>query len=66
MHIKTVLKNEEGQFDFEGELSADEHALVMEVGLNTLLQNGSLPFTLLEKDNMARYNDNNGGMTSKS
>jgi hypothetical protein len=55
LHIKTVLKNSEGDFEFEGELSPQEHALVIEVGLNTLFENGALPFNMIEKEEMAKF-----------
>jgi hypothetical protein len=56
LHIKTVFKNEQGAFDFEGELTPQEHALVVNVGLTTLFENGALPFSMMEKEDMARFN----------
>lgn len=61
MHIKTVFRNEQGAFDFEGELTPEEHALVVNVGLTTLFENGALPFSRIEKEDMAKYNGNYTG-----
>ncbi len=56
MHIKTVFKTEQGAFDFEGELTPEEHALVVNVGLTTLFENGALPFSMGEREEVSKYN----------
>ena len=61
MHIKTVFKTEQGAFDFEGELTPEEHALVVNVGLTTLFENGALPFSMMEKEEMSKFNGEYGG-----
>lgn len=53
MQISQVIKTEEGTYTFEGELTQEELDLVMEVGLNTLMHNGSLPFATA--DNPAQF-----------
>ena len=40
MKVDTVAKTDEGVFKFNGELSEDEHALVLSVGLNFLYAQG--------------------------
>jgi len=56
LHIKTVFKNEQGAFDFERELTPQEHALVVNVGLTTLFENGALPFSMMEKEEISKFN----------
>lgn len=44
MKIKKVIKTDKGEFNFDGNLSEEEHAFLVEVGLATLLSQGALPF----------------------
>jgi ABC-type proline/glycine betaine transport system ATPase subunit len=46
MLINKSIETEEGTVKFEGELEPKELDLVLQVGLNYLLQQGALPFTL--------------------
>lgn len=56
MKIKKVVETPEGEFLFEGELSADEHDFIIEAGINFLVQQGIIPFKILSKnDNAASY-----------
>jgi hypothetical protein len=43
--INKSIETEEGTVKFEGELEQAELDLVLQVGLNFLLQQGALPFT---------------------
>jgi hypothetical protein len=46
MLINKSIETEEGTVKFEGTLEPKELDLVLQVGLNYLLQQGALPFTL--------------------
>lgn len=50
MQINQVIENENGSVKFSGELSGAELQFVVEVGLNFLMQQGALPFALVEED----------------
>ena len=45
MQIKKTFEHPTGAITFEAELTPDEVAMVVEVGLNTLFATGSIPFT---------------------
>lgn len=55
MEIKQILKTKQGTVSFTGEISKVEHEFILNVGLNTLMEQGALPFTLVE-DNKAWAN----------
>lgn len=48
MHIKQVVKTDEGEFTFEGDISEVEHDFIVEAGINFLLQQGVLPFKMMK------------------
>lgn len=48
MLINKTIETEQGTVKFEGELESQELDLVLQVGLNFLLQQGALPFTTKE------------------
>ena len=50
MEIKKVIKTKNGEVTFKGSLSPEEHEFILAVGLNTLLENGVLPYQL-DEDN---------------
>lgn len=50
MQVKNLIKNKQGTFQFDGELSEEEHEFVITVGLNTLMENGALPFMAVEEE----------------
>ena len=48
MKIDKSIETPEGSIKFEGELNDKELDLVVEIGLNVLLAQGAIPFTLKE------------------
>jgi len=50
MEIKKVLKTKKGTVVFKGEISEVEHEFILSVGLNTLMEQGALPFTTVEDE----------------
>jgi hypothetical protein len=44
VQVKSVIETEDGVVELEANLSAKEAAFVLEVGLNTLMREGALPF----------------------
>lgn len=46
MLISKTLETKSGTVKFEGELEEKELDLVIQIGLNYLLQQGALPFTI--------------------
>lgn len=50
MKIKKVIETPEGQFEFSGELNQVEHDLIIEAGINFLLQQGVIPFRGFQKE----------------
>lgn len=50
MLINKTLETPQGTVVFEGELEQAELDLVIKIGLNYLLQQGTLPFTLSEDE----------------
>lgn len=55
MEIKKVLKTKDGNVTFKGSLSPEEHEFVLAVGLNTLMENGAIPFQVDEADELADF-----------
>lgn len=55
MEIKKVLKTKDGNVTFKGSLSPEEHEFVLAVGLNTLMENGAIPFQVGEGDELADF-----------
>jgi hypothetical protein len=55
MEIKKVLKTKDGNVTFKGSLSPEEHEFVLAVGLNTLMENGAIPFQVGEADELADF-----------
>lgn len=51
MELKKVIETEEGTVEFTGTLEGKELQAVIEVGLNTLLAHGALPFYVDEAEN---------------
>ena len=43
MYVKQLIETEEGTIKFEGELSTEELEVVIQTGLNFLLQHGVQP-----------------------
>ena len=50
MKIKQVVETPEGKYVFQGELNQVEYDLVIEAGINFLLQQGVLPFKSFPKE----------------
>jgi hypothetical protein len=50
--VKRVFETEDGDVHFHGTLTGHELEAVITVGLNTLLQNGALPY-LMENEETA-------------
>ena len=45
MHVKNLLQTSEGLFTFEGELTDEEAQFVLAVGMHTLMEQGAIPYT---------------------
>jgi len=54
MEIKTTVLLEDGTAEFQGTLSDTELNIVMQVGLSTLLRQGSMPFLRLKDNTIVR------------
>lgn len=52
MFVNSLLKTEEGTYHFQGELSQEEVDVVMQAGLNYLLQAGAIPFSMQDTDGL--------------
>lgn len=52
MQIKQVVETPEGDVVFQGRLEGPELAFVLEVGINTLVAQGALPFASTKKVKM--------------
>lgn len=50
VQIKKLIKTTEGTVKFEGELTEQEHEFVVTVGLHTLMENGALPFIVVDEE----------------
>lgn len=51
MYIKKTVKLPDGSYTFEGEISDEEHEIILTAGLNLLLQQGAMPmFSIKEED----------------
>lgn len=55
MEIKKIIKTSKGTVKFRGEVTEAEHEFILNVGLNTLLENGALPFTTVEEDEWENF-----------
>lgn len=49
MQIKKQVRTEDGTYEIDANFSEDEMTVIIDVGLNTLLSAGALPF--IEKEN---------------
>ncbi len=49
MQIKKQVKTEDGVYEVNADFSEEEMTVIIDVGLNTLLNAGALPF--IEKEN---------------
>lgn len=63
MEVNKALKTSNGTVVFQGELSPEEHDYVLTVGLNYLLEHGSLPFTTVSGEEISRISPNDPGDT---
>jgi len=54
MQIKKTFEHRDGTLLFEAELTPEEVSMVVEVGLNTLFANGSIPFTKVDAKDIAK------------
>ena len=52
MHINKVVEKEDGSVTFQGVLEGVELAFVIEMGLETLIRAGALPFTSTENHDL--------------
>lgn len=52
MQIKQVVETPEGDVVFQGKLEGPELAFVLEIGINTLVAQGALPFASTKKVKM--------------
>jgi hypothetical protein len=43
MKVKTVVENDQGVFEFQAELSEQQHAFLIEYALRDLIRKGLLP-----------------------
>ncbi len=50
-----MLKTSEGNVKFEGELTAEEHEFVVNVGLTTLLEQGAIPFISADEESACKF-----------
>lgn len=50
MKIKKVIETPEGEFTFEGNINEAELDLIVEAGVNFLLQQGVIPFKAFRKE----------------
>jgi hypothetical protein len=56
---KSIVTND-GTVTFQGELSPEEHDFVLQMGLTYLYEQGALPFTQVDEEEVFNY----GGCTS--
>ncbi len=52
MFVNKTLKTDEGTYEFQGELTPEELDVVLQAGLNYLLQAGAIPFTMQDEDGL--------------
>ena len=55
MEIKKVIKTKDGSVTFKGSLSPEEHEFVLAVGLNTLIENGAIPFQIGDEGELVNF-----------
>ncbi len=53
MKINQIVEKDDGSATFQGNLSGPELAFVVELGINTLMEAGALPFASAQSVNMA-------------
>lgn len=61
INVSKSIITEDGTVTFQGELSPEEHDFVLQVGLTYLYENGSLPFTQVDEEEIYNY----GGTSSE-
>lgn len=50
MKVKTVVENESGIFEFQAELTPQQHAFLLEYAIRDLIRKGLLPFLNIDED----------------
>ena len=49
MHIKTIIEQSDGNYEFNAVLTPDQHAFLIEFAVKELLAAGLIPFASSEK-----------------
>ena len=62
MNIKHVIEKEDGSVVFQGTLEGQELAFVLEMGLETLIRAGAIPFSSTDKHDLMDIHDLPEGM----
>jgi hypothetical protein len=55
VHIKKTIEHPDGSFEINGDFSADEIKVILEVGLNSLYQAGALPIMAINMKDVSKF-----------
>lgn len=55
MYVNKIIQSKNGAFKFKGEVTQDELDYIINVGLNTLLEQGSLPLHSMETEELVNF-----------
>lgn len=59
MKVKTVVETDEGAYEFQAQLSQQQHAFLIEYAIRDLIRKGLLPFLNIEdQDELAKIAPN--------
>ena len=48
LHIKTALQTENGEVEYQANLSEQEVSFLLEYAINSLMKQGAIPFTMMQ------------------
>lgn len=54
MEITKTIKTSTGDYEFKGNITQDEHDLILTIGINVLLQKGAMPLIGLSEEDMSK------------
>ena len=48
MKIKTVVEKADGSYEYQAELTAEQHAFLIEYAVRSLIEKGLIPFNVVD------------------
>ena len=55
MQVKTIVENKDGQFEFNANLTPEQHAFLIEYAIRDLVRKGLVPFISAENEHQLAH-----------